>query len=89
MDIYPLETKKNAMKVMKDKLLITKLMKTFTSHQYAHIFQKIGLVLPTACVYHFIGGDMNEDVNIPQNNPGLGPCIEIKNYASYFFMDGP
>ena len=32
---------------------------------------------------------MNEDVNISQKHPGLGPCIEIKIMFHVFFMDEP
>ena len=64
-DIYLMETTKNAMKVMKDKLLVSNIMKHFLIHQYVHnVLKFFGLVHPTELVYMFTGDYTEEKSDI-------------------------
>ena len=52
------------------------------------LFEKIGLVHPTACVYHFIGDNIEENTDISHFwFPGLGVCVEIKFYVAHIFYE--
>ena len=56
------------MKVLKDKLVVSKIMKQFPIHQYIHTFLKtFGLGNITEYVYQFIGDDMYKKVDIFKN----------------------
>ena len=60
MDRYPLENTKNAMKFMKDKLSVIKIVINFPTDQYVHNFCEIfGLGYLTSFVYQFISDDMD------------------------------